>query len=231
MFTRLRRHLTYANIAATLAVVFAMSGGAYALSGGGHAPVASESSTRGRAAKAHKHVQGRSVVRGPAGPRGATGAPGAPGPVGTQGPQGAAGSQGPKGAAGTVGAKGEAGSPGTGGKNGEGVTATALAAKNGSGNCEAGGTEFKVGGHEPTYACNGEVASGSGYPEVMPSGRSVSGRWGVALAGFKYEEEIENPTTHEKEKVVAYEGQYGVASISFPIALSETQVSVIGSHS
>jgi Collagen triple helix repeat (20 copies) len=81
----MRRHLSYANVVATLALVFAMSGGALAAK---HYLL---SSTRQIKPSVLKQLRGRT---GPRGAKGSTGVTGAPG---LQGPRGEAGSPGPAG--------------------------------------------------------------------------------------------------------------------------------------
>jgi hypothetical protein len=104
----LRRHLTYANVAATLALFLALGGGAYAATqlprnSVDTAQLKKEAVTAGKIAK-----KTRNQLRG------------ARGSAGPQGPQGKTGKQGPKGATGAKGAqgprgeKGERGEPGTG---------------------------------------------------------------------------------------------------------------------
>jgi hypothetical protein len=85
-----RKRLSYANVAATLALVFSMSGGALAAS---HYLINSTKQINPRVLR---------KLRGNSGPRGATGAPGA------------AGAAGASGAPGTPGAKGEPGQSGLG---------------------------------------------------------------------------------------------------------------------
>jgi hypothetical protein len=72
----LRKRLSYANITATLALVFAMSGGAIAAS---HFVI---SSTKQISPKVRKQLKG---AQGPAGAPGAPGAPGAAGAAGAPG--------------------------------------------------------------------------------------------------------------------------------------------------
>jgi len=74
-----RRHLSYANVVATMALLFAMTGGALAAS---HYLV---SSTKQINPKVLKQLQGRSGKTGATGP---TGSPGAQGKEGTQGKEG-----------------------------------------------------------------------------------------------------------------------------------------------
>ena len=99
MFSAIRRrlHLSPATAIAVLALVFAMSGGAYAASR------YVITSTKQISPKVLKDLQGR------AGAKGATGA---------TGPAGAAGAKGETGAAGSAGAKGETGPAGEPGKKG-----------------------------------------------------------------------------------------------------------------
>ena len=79
--TKLRRRLSYANITATLALLFAMSGGALAAT---HYVI---TSTKQISPKVRKELKG---AKGPAGPAGLAGAAGAQGPAGGQGPAGTA---------------------------------------------------------------------------------------------------------------------------------------------
>src|SRR5580693_2781738 len=106
MFSRIRKRLTYANVALTLALVFAMSGGAYAASRD------VITSTKQISPKVLKALAGKPGATGAQGPAGAAGAQGA------QGPAGAAGSQGPAGTAGVKGEKGEKGEKGASGTTG-----------------------------------------------------------------------------------------------------------------
>ena len=121
------RRLTYANVAATAALVLSMSGGALAASR------YLISSTR--------QISPRVVeqLRGQRGPRGATGATGAVGATGSTGPAGAPGSPGLQGEPGAKGKRGEPGPPG--------VSAVSSLP---SGDSESG--EFEVAdSHEPRH--------------------------------------------------------------------------------
>jgi len=106
------RHLSYANVAATLALVFAMSGGAIAASGGFSSDGKLQACVNGegglRLLKPGKHcARGQKTVawsqEGPAGTPGATGATGTPGAGGAAGAPGAAGAQGGEGPGGLTG--------------------------------------------------------------------------------------------------------------------------------
>lgn len=97
---RIRRRISYANVAATMALVLAVSGGAYAATGGFssggtlHACVNEEGVIR-LIKPGKKCKRGQTAVSwnqtGPAGAPGATGAMGAAGAPGTPGAKGAAG--------------------------------------------------------------------------------------------------------------------------------------------
>lgn len=86
----IRRRLSYANVLATLALVFAMSGGAlaanhYLLNSAKQISPKLLAKLKGRAG-----AKGKAGPAGPAGPTGPAGATGAQGPAGPQGTQGAA---------------------------------------------------------------------------------------------------------------------------------------------
>ncbi len=116
MFHRIRKHLTPSTAIAFLALVFALTGGAFAAtSHGGGSPRATAI-----VAKAKPRV--KPGPRGPAGPKGATGATGAAGaagPPGTTGPGGPAGAKGENGAVGAAGTAGATGPQGPQGEKGE----------------------------------------------------------------------------------------------------------------
>jgi hypothetical protein len=102
----LRRHLTYANVAATLALFLALGGAAYAATqlprnSVGTAQLRKEAVTAGKIAKkTRKQLQG---ATGPAGPQGQQGKTGKTGAKGAAGAKGAQGIQGPRGANGSDG--------------------------------------------------------------------------------------------------------------------------------
>jgi Collagen triple helix repeat (20 copies) len=104
---RTRVHMSPATMIATLALVFAMTGGAYAA---GRYVI---TSTKQISPKVLKSLQGKTGVAGKNGAAGANGATGATGPAGP------AGSQGPAGAAGAAGKAGENGKEGKEGKEGQ----------------------------------------------------------------------------------------------------------------
>jgi hypothetical protein len=84
----MRRRLSYANVAATLALVFAMSGGALAAS---HYLINSTRQINPKVLKKLKGARGARGGTGAAGPRGATGAGGPPGKDGAPGKDGSPG--------------------------------------------------------------------------------------------------------------------------------------------
>jgi len=109
MLTAVRKRLTWANIAMTLALVFAMSGGAYA------AGKYLITSTKQISPKVLKSLVGKA---GKTGANGAPGAAGPAGPTGPPGPQGPAGAKGETGAQGVPGPEGKEGKEGPEGKEG-----------------------------------------------------------------------------------------------------------------
>jgi hypothetical protein len=113
MFSGVRRRFSYANVVATLALVFAMSGGAlaaskYLITSTKQIKPSVLSSLKGKAGPA-----GAVGGAGPAGAVGPAGAGGAVGPAGAQGPAGEKGAAGPEGKAGKNGTNGKEGSPWT----------------------------------------------------------------------------------------------------------------------
>ncbi len=156
MFSAIRKRVTYANVAMTLALVFAMSGGAYA------AGKYLITSTKQISPKVLKSLVGKA------------GAPGAQGPVGPAGPSGA---QGPAGANGKDGANGANGTDGT---NGTSVTSSVEPA---GANCKAGGSKF-VAASGTAYACNGEKGKeGTFGGETLPQGKTLTGTFAAASYG------------------------------------------------
>jgi hypothetical protein len=117
MFSAIRRNLSPPTFIALLALVFALTGGAFAATGRSGSAPAHATLTAG-AAKAK--AKAKAPAKGPAGPKGPAGAAGATGPAGPMGPAGATGPAGPAGAGtpGTPGANGTNGVNGTEGKEG-----------------------------------------------------------------------------------------------------------------
>lgn len=123
-----RKHFNSSTLIAIVALVFAMTGGAFALANkNGASPAASTAASKSKSKT--------KMLRGPRGPKGATGTAGAAGPAGLAGPQGPAGANGkdgtpgpegktgPTGPTGPTGAKGATGATGATGTQGEPWTA------------------------------------------------------------------------------------------------------------
>ena len=109
MFSKIRRRFTYANVVVTLALVFAMSGGAYAA---GRYLI---TSTKQLSPKVLKQLQGKAGPTGAQGQTGVAGAQGPAGPAGAPGKEGSAGKEGAQGKPGENGKNGKEGSPWTAG--------------------------------------------------------------------------------------------------------------------
>lgn len=182
MFRGLRRRLTYANVVATLALVFAMSGGAvaashYLITNTGQIKPNVLAQLKGKAARQGK--AGRQGKTGKQGPTGPAGVKGEPGPVG---PKGEAGAAGAKGQAGAIGQTGEIGPAGPEGKPGESVKVTKLTGE--VAGCKEGGVEISNRGGKGV-ACNGGAGK-SEFLEKLPEGKTERGIWTVntsALSG------------------------------------------------
>jgi hypothetical protein len=118
MFQAMRKHLTPSTLIAFLALVFAITGGAFAASSHTAGAGSRASASTALASTSKAKPKAKAGPRGPAGPKGATGATGATGPAGATGPGGAQGAQGPAGAAGAKGETGVAGPQGPAGAKG-----------------------------------------------------------------------------------------------------------------
>jgi hypothetical protein len=94
-----KRSLNYANVTATLALVFSMSGGALAAN---HYLINSTKQINPSILKKLTGKPGNAGATGPAGPGGATGATGAAGATGPTGAAGGTGKEGAPGAAGSA---------------------------------------------------------------------------------------------------------------------------------
>jgi len=181
--SRIKKHLTPSTVIAFLALVFAITGGAFAATGHGGGS-GSHATLTASAAKS----KGKSGPRGPKGATGATGKTGLTGAVGPQGPQGGTGATGATGATGLTGPEGKKGEKGeqgeeTFGQPGKNVVTKAFTGKEepAAEPCKkVGGESVEVENTPPaSYVCNG--VGGSGYPEVLPEGKTESGTISTAL--------------------------------------------------
>lgn len=154
MFRTLRSRITPSTVIAAVALVFAMSGGAYAAS---HYLITSAKQIK---PSVLAQLKGKAGTIGPAGAAGGLGPAGPAGPAGPVGPKGETGAQGPQGNA------------GVNGVNGESVVAKEVPTSSKTCN-EHGGSEFKVGGGKATTACNGTT----GFAETLPAGKTERGTW------------------------------------------------------
>ena len=109
MFSAIRKRITYTNVAVTVALVFAMAGGAYA------AKKYVITSTKQISPKVLAALKGKAGANGPVGPAGPAGSVGPAGPAGAKGENG---KEGKEGKTGTTGATGPEGATGTTGPTG-----------------------------------------------------------------------------------------------------------------
>jgi hypothetical protein len=112
MFTWIRKRITYANVAMTLALLFAMSGGAYA------AKKYLITSTKQISPKVIAALKGKAGANGPEGKQGPVGPAGPKGENGPAGAKGESGKEGKEGKGGTTGATGPEGATGPTGASG-----------------------------------------------------------------------------------------------------------------
>jgi hypothetical protein len=179
MLSTIRRHVNATTIVAIAALVFAMTGGALAVTGhragDGSGVQATRSAGGGQGARIATAVAAKSKAkpkvkagpRGPAGPAGKNGANGAPGATGPAGPTGPTGASGPQGVAGNAGKNGT---------DGQSVASKTVAAKEAA--CGgAGGSEF-TSASGTTLACNGSPWTAGG---TLPSGATETGVVSIAV--------------------------------------------------
>jgi hypothetical protein len=178
----MRRHVSYANVAATLALVFAMSGGAIAATGGfssgGKLQACVNEEGTLKLLKSGKHCKkGQKTVAwnmtGPAGPAGTKGATGS----GTPGTLGATGKEGPQGKEGTK------GSPGPGIKwavvKGDGTSIIAQSGGISISSHFTGGYYLNFGSPVAGHAISATIYDKGGFPPgaiaTAPCGEGTSG--------------------------------------------------------
>ena len=136
-----RTRLTYANVTATLALVFAMSGGALAAK---HYLINSAKQISPKVLKALKGRTGKTGATGKEGPAGKEGVPGATGKEGLRGAEGGPGPTGKEGPPGREGAKGERGPEGEEGPEGPPGSALAYAHVNANGTLDTTNTSSNI---------------------------------------------------------------------------------------
>jgi hypothetical protein len=152
MFSALRRriHVSPTTVIASLALVFAMTGGAYA------AKKYLITSTKQISPSVLKSLQGKS------GPAGAAGANGAQGPAGAQG---------------SAGVKGENGANGSNGRDGVSVTSSVEPA---GANCKAGGSKFVAASGTTYACNGEKGKEGTFGGQSLPAGKSLTGVWAAS---------------------------------------------------
>ncbi len=158
MFSMIRKRFTYTNVMMTLALFFAMSGGAYAAN---HYLITSTKQISPKVLKTLKGAAGAKGATGLAGPAGPAGIPGATGPTGASGPEGKPGLAGKEGSNGVS-------------VSGKALTANDSACKN------EGGSEFTAAEGKKTTACNGSPWTVGG---TLPKGATETGQWAVVGEG------------------------------------------------
>ncbi len=148
-FSAIRNRMTYANVVATLALVFAMTGGAYAA---GRYLITSTKQINPKVLK---------QLHGQAGAAGKEGAAGAPGKEGTTGKEGAAGKE---------------GTAGSDGASGTSATTESFTGK--AHGCEEGGVIVKSASPE-AVVCDGKAGKNgtTGFTETLPPGKTETGAW------------------------------------------------------
>lgn len=147
----IRKRLSYANVMVTLALVFAMAGGAFAAHGVTAAKHHRKHKTPPIKITSVKQISPSVLAAlkgaaGPSGPEGKEGKPGAPGAAGKDGVNGVSG------------------------KDGASVTGSPLAP--GEGGCSAGGVAFTS-----TSGTNSVCDGQTGYAETLPSNKTLRGQW------------------------------------------------------
>lgn len=209
MLRRIREPFGKAGaIVAILALIAALGGGAYA-AGGGFTGKQKKEVKKLTKAEAKKWAA-KFAKAGPAGAPGVPGKDGAPGEKGQQGEKGEKGEKGETGEKGEKGEQGEQGKQGEKGDSGESVNIVPLTA--GDPNCPAGGAKFtNLTG--TAFACSGAEGGGGGFPETLPSGRTMQGYWQVA-----------------GEKGFLFFGVYALATITFPLPLESVPDEVYALH-
>jgi Collagen triple helix repeat (20 copies) len=201
---RFRFRPTYSNAVATLALFFALAGGAWAatqlpkesvgtaqLKNGAVTPVklSAEAKKGSAGARGQAGPQGALGPRGSEGPRGENGAEGATGPQGIRGATGANGATGQRGEPGEEGARGERGERGLTGDRGE-IGATGQQGQRGN--------EGPIGPEGPHGAEGKQGKEGEPGPEGKQGKEGGPGPTGPSDAyfdvGASVDDEVTNPS-------------------------------------
>jgi hypothetical protein len=162
---RIRKHVSYSNVALTLILIFAMSGGAYA------ATKVLITSVKQIKPSVVKQLQGKA---------GKNGAPGPAGPAGAAGPAGPQGPGGSKGENGTTGANG--------------VSAETTQFNGVKGTCTVGGAEVKS-ASPAINICNGKEGSPWVAGGTLPAGKSESGAWSSIYTATAANQPMSSPVS------------------------------------
>src|SRR5580704_2106272 len=200
----MRRRVNATGVVAVLALVFAMSGGAFAA---GRYLITSTKQISPKVLKA---------LKGNAGAAGAKGAAGAAGAAGAVGAVGATGAGGPAGGAGVAGA--------------DGASVTSKEIKVGEAECaKLGGSQFtSVSGK--TTACNGREGSPWTAGGKLPSGSSETGSWessvhaeGFTGASISFPVRLAESLDHEHVFYVTSEQQTNHSQAACPGSVEEPE--------
>ncbi len=187
---RFGKHINPATILALVALVFAITGGAFAATdGSGSGAKATASSSHATVAK--KKSKKKKSSSGKPGPRGPAGAAGAQGPAGAAGPQGPAGASGAKGENG-------AGTNGTNGADGKSVVLVNEEPEH----CEneAGVTYEVEGSGKRNEVCSSSGGGASvGLPTTLGPEETETGTWASETFGLEGFVAISFPVPLEAE--------------------------------
>jgi hypothetical protein len=200
---KLKRRFTYANVAATLALVFAMSGGALAAN---HYLI---HSTKQISPKVLKKLRGRT---GKTGKTGATGKPGAPAKEGAPGKEGPQGKEGAEGNPHTIRWRATVATPGPSEAEAHTVTLASMGPFTVSGHCYESGEDTDA----ATYIATSETGS-------FAQGYSSRGSEDPLTAGedlqISEETAAGNTAAHEPKFVSANDGSWSARPANGSFAL------------
>jgi hypothetical protein len=192
MLSKIQVRLTYANVVATLALMFAMTGGAFAA---GHYLI---TSTKQISPKVIKSLKGKAGAKGSSGPAGAAGPQGPAGPKGDAGAPGKDGAPGDEGAAGKDGAQGKQGIQGIEGKAGKDGSPWTVGGTLPSGSTETGTWGFN------TYDESGLVLETFSFPIPLSTPLEASKVLFLTTTEIENKEHsTECPGTPEEPKAAA----------------------------